>query len=112
MQAVRIIAWVALLVALVLFAASNWTPVEVTIWDGIVAETKVPALMLFSFLIGFLPMWLLHHGTNWRFRRRIRSLENAAQSTSLTSPYAEVPPAEPAPGEPQDETGTANPERM
>jgi uncharacterized integral membrane protein len=93
MQAVRIIAWVALLVAAILFATNNWTAVEVMIWDGIVLETKIPALMLLSFLLGFLPMWLLNHGTRWRLHRRIRSLENAAQSVSsvLSPPVATEP---------------------
>lgn len=84
MHAVRLILWLVVLAVIALFAANNWTPVEVLIWEGIVLETKLPALMLFFFLLGFLPMWLVHHGTRWRFRRRIRSLENATQSMTAT----------------------------
>ena len=60
MQIVRTIVWVLLLVALLIFSAFNWNPVEVKIWEGLVLETKIPALVIVSFLIGLVPMWLLH----------------------------------------------------
>ena len=36
MQIVRTIVWVLLLVALLIFSAFNWNPVEVKIWEGLV----------------------------------------------------------------------------
>ena len=59
MQIIRTVIWVLLLVALVLFSLGNWTPVEIKIWEGLILETKLPALVLVSFLLGLLPMWLL-----------------------------------------------------
>ena len=83
MQIVRTIIWVLILVALLAFSFFNWDPVEVTLWDNLVLETKVPALVIVSFLLGLLPMWAYHRSVKWSLGRRIRSLENAARSNAL-----------------------------
>ena len=79
------IVWVILLVAVIIFSWSNWNPVEVTIWDNLVVETKVPALVIISFLIGFLPVWLYSRGVIWSLNRKIRSLEIAAKASSVSA---------------------------
>ena len=79
------IVWVILLVAVIIFSWSNWNPVEVTIWDNLVVETKVPALVIISFLIGFLPAWLYSRGVIWSLNRKIRSLEIAAKASSVSA---------------------------
>lgn len=84
MQIVRTIVWVVLLVLLLGFSFFNWKPVEVQIWDNLVLETKVPALVIVSFLLGLVPMWLIHRGSKWRLQRRITGLENAARAHALT----------------------------
>ena len=86
MQVIRTIVWVLLLVALLLFSINNWQPVEVKIWEGLVLETRLPALVIVSFLAGLLPMWLLHKGARWRLNRRIASLENSVRSVTITTP--------------------------
>ncbi|HEY8603387.1 hypothetical protein [Tsuneonella suprasediminis] len=91
MQIVRTLVWTVLLVLLLAFSFFNWKPVEVQIWSNLVLETKVPALVIVSFLLGLVPMWLLHRGVKWRLGRRIGALETAARS-KLTPP-----PAPPAP---------------
>jgi lipopolysaccharide assembly protein A len=97
MKIVRTIVWVLLLVALVIFAVNNWSPVEVKIWEGLVLETKIPALVVVAFLIGLVPMWLLHRAARWNAERRIASLESAARAAAMT------PSAPPAAGPPADE---------
>ena len=97
MQIVRTIVWVLLLIVLLIFSINNWTPVSVKIWEGLVLETKIPALVVISFLLGLLPMWLLHRITAYAARRRISSLESAARTAAVT-PVA--PPPEPAPSIP------------
>jgi len=92
MQIVRTVVWVLLLAALLVFSAFNWTPVEVKIWQGMVLETKIPALVIVSFLLGLLPMWLLHQGSKWRLNRRISSLETAHR-TAVANAAAAPPPA-------------------
>ena len=93
MQIVRTIVWVLLLVILLIFSINNWNPVEVKIWEGLVLETKIPALVVISFLLGLLPMWLLHRITAYSARRKITSLQTAALTASAR---AVAPPGEPA----------------
>ncbi len=97
MQLFRTILWVVILAALLAFSFFNWREVEVTIWENLVLETKVPALVIVSFLLGLIPMWMIHRGAKWRLNRRISSLEAAAESQRrLATPSAT--PAAPAPG--------------
>ena len=97
MQVIRTVAWVVLLVALLTFSFFNWKPVEVQIWDNLILETKVPALVIVSFLLGLVPMWLLHRGAKWRYRRRISALETAARNNAATAAAAQVAQSAPEP---------------
>ena len=109
MAIVRTILWVLLLAALLLFAANNWTPVEVRIWENLVLNTKLPALIILAFLAGLVPLWLLHRARVWNLKRRIASLESAvrtaalapdtapASSTAVTAPATPSPSPVPAP---------------
>ena len=90
MQVVRVIIWVILLVVVIIFSWSNWNPVEVTIWENLVVETKVPALVIISFLLGFLPTWLYARGVIWSLNRKIRSLEIAAKASSVSAAAREA----------------------
>jgi len=108
MQIVRTIVWVLLLVALLLFSINNWNPVEVKIWEGLVLETKVPALVVIAFLLGLVPMWLMHRVSQWYFKRRLGSLENAA-ARAAAMPPAPAPAAEPLPEEPRLDAAAADP---
>ncbi len=97
MNIVRTIVWVLLLVALLMFSAFNWKPVEVKIWEGLLVETKIPALVVIAFLIGLVPMWLVHRASRWNYDRRIASLESAARASAMAHP---APAAAPLPEEP------------
>ena len=92
MQIIRTATWVLVLVALLLFSVNNWTTVEVKIWEGLILETRLPALVILSFLLGLLPMWLLHLGARWRWNRRISALENTVKAVA-PSPSTPVPSA-------------------
>ncbi len=93
MQIVRTIVWVLLLVALLLFSINNWQDVEVKIWEHLILQTKLPALVIAAFLLGLLPMWLLNKGTRWRFTRRINALENTVKAASVSAPVVTPEPA-------------------
>jgi len=95
MAIVRTVLWVLLLAALLLFAANNWTPVEVRIWESLVLETRLPALVIVAFLLGLVPLWLLHRARVWNLKRRIASLESAVRTAALAS---DTPHAPAAPG--------------
>lgn len=93
MHIVRTIVWVVLAIALLIFSYNNWAPVEVKIWEDLILETKKPVLVILSFLIGFLPVWLLHRGTRWQMKRRISSLETAVRSAlAPVTPAPDTPP--------------------
>jgi len=100
MKIVRTVVWVLLLVALLVFSALNWKPVEVKVWEGLIVETKIPALVVIAFLIGLVPMWLVHRASRWNYDRRIVSLENAARASAMAHP---APAAAPLPEEPRAE---------
>ncbi|HYD23978.1 MAG TPA: hypothetical protein VEB68_04220 [Croceibacterium sp.] len=108
MKIVRTIVWVLLLVALLIFSVFNWSPVEVKIWENLVIETKIPALVIIAFLIGLVPMWLLHRATKWQLHRRIGSLENAARAAAMAPLPVARHAAEPLPEEPRTDLSTAD----
>ncbi|MED5205397.1 MAG: DUF1049 domain-containing protein [Pseudomonadota bacterium] len=95
MQIVRTIGWVLLLFSLLAFSFFNWKPVEVQIWSNLVLETKLPALVVLSFLLGLVPMWLVHRASKWRATRRINALETATSrlATPAPAPAAAAAPA-------------------
>ena len=97
MQIIRTIVWVILLIALLLFSINNWQDVEVKIWEGLILQTKLPALVVTSFLLGLIPMWLLHKGASWRWNRKIGTLENTVRAASVSTPIVPAPAAQPDP---------------
>ncbi len=110
MQIVRTIIWVLILFVILAFSFLNWDTVEVTLWENIVLETKIPALVIVAFLLGLAPMWLYHRSVKWSLNRRIRSLENAAKSNALAQrhePAVSKPVDKPAekPAEPSENSG-------
>lgn len=120
MHIVRTVIWVLLLVGLLLFSIANWDPtVTVRIWDGIVVDTKIPAIVIVAFAIGFVPMWLYHRASKWRLKRKIASLENAARTAAATpvapahdpvdEPVRTEPDARADPDTPLKPTGTYDP---
>jgi len=115
MQIVRTVLWVLIFVGIALFSAINWKPVEVNLWGDFVVETKVPVLVIVSFLLGLVPMWLYHRGAKWSLNRRINSLENAVRSTALSNRHSAPPsaasaaPAAPA-ADPAPATDTLKPD--
>lgn len=109
MKILRTIVWVLAAVGFLIFAAYNWQPVELRLWQNLVLETKLPMLALLAFLAGFLPMWAVHRSVAWGLKRRIRTLENSlktaatAQRADLAGGTATVMPAD----SPVDKPGTS-----
>jgi len=93
MAIVRTLIWVLVTAILVLFAVNNWTPVEVNLWQGLVLETKLPALVTLAFLLGLVPMWAVHRAAKWRLNRRIASLQANTVQPVVAPPPAAAPPA-------------------
>lgn len=83
MRILRTIIWVFVLFGFLIFAIYNWQPVELTLWQNLVLETKLPVLAVLAFLIGFVPMWAYYRSIAWGLNRRIRALENSLKQTAL-----------------------------
>lgn len=94
MQSVRTALWVAMAVLLTLFAVSNATDAKVAIFPGYVAETTLSVVIIFSFLLGFLPPYLVNLGNRWRLQRRIKQQDETI--AMLRPAPAPAPPAVPA----------------
>jgi uncharacterized integral membrane protein len=91
MQLLRTLLLLAITIALVAFIAINWQTVPLNMWpleNGhyIHFEWPVGFIVIVSMLAGFLPMWLLHKGVRWQFKRRISFLENSVKSASQSVP--------------------------
>jgi len=83
MQFLKTLFWVVLTVILVLFAKANWSPVTLRLWGGLEADVKLPVLILFAFLLGFLPTFILYRARLWSLRRRLEPAERSAVPTPI-----------------------------
>ena len=99
MQFLKTLFWIVLTVIAVAFAFKNWTPVTVLLWGNIVVDVKLPVLLFTAFLLGLLPMFILHRASRWRLRRKLEHVErtrgDARPADGTASPGE---PAMPAPG--------------
>lgn len=83
MKILRTIIWVLAAIGFLIFAIYNWQPVELTLWQNLVLETKVPVLVLLAFALGFVPLWAYHLSVKWGLNRRVKALENSLKHTAL-----------------------------
>jgi uncharacterized integral membrane protein len=91
MQFLKTLFWVALAVILVLFAHANWQPATLNLWGGLQADVKLPVLILASFLLGFLPMLIVHRARMWTTKRGW-TRSNAGDRARHRSPLPRRPP--------------------
>jgi putative membrane protein len=89
MQFLKTLFWVVLAIVLVLFARANWTQVTINLWGGLLADVKLPVLVLVAFLLGFLPTFLIYRSRLWALKRRVE--------TSQPMIVANQPGAKPTP---------------
>jgi lipopolysaccharide assembly protein A len=86
--------WVLLAVIVALFSVRNWYDVRLNLWGDIQADVKIPILLLFVFLIGFLPTWLIMRARVWGHRRKIEAIErHHATATPTPADAEETEPA-------------------
>ena len=86
MQFLKTLFWVLIAVVVVLFVSRNWSDVTLNLWGDIQADIKIPILLLFVFLLGFLPTWLLMRTRIWSHRRKVDALERSRVSPAATAP--------------------------
>ena len=97
MRFLKTLIWVTVIVGLVVFAINNWVPVSVSLWGGLRLDSKLPALVIAAFLLGFFPLYFVHRTMLWRMKRRIMSLEGNQRSYVPPTPVS--PPPTYAPGD-------------
>jgi uncharacterized integral membrane protein len=102
-QFLKALFWFLILGVITAFAVTNWHPVEVQWWSGLVADVNLPFLILVAFLLGLIPMLLLYHTVRWRYRQRISMLERTLEDMRAVH-AAPAPPI--APVEPGDTVAT------
>jgi lipopolysaccharide assembly protein A len=99
MRFLKTLIWVTIIVGLIVFAVNNWTPVSVSLWGGLILDTKLPALVIAAFLLGFFPLWFLHRTMLWRMKRRILTLEGNQRTASFPAAAPVSPPPSYASGD-------------
>ena len=102
MQFLRTLFWVVVAIVAAIFAMNNWHTVEVSLWGGLVADAKLPVLLLGAFLVGLVPTFVVYRTTRWRLRRRLDQAERAlaearAPIAGTALPDGPAVPADPLP---------------
>jgi uncharacterized integral membrane protein len=82
MQFLKTLFWVVLAVIVVLFAKGNWKAVELKLWGGLVADVKLPILLIGAFLLGFLPTLLVYRARIWAMRRRMEPVDRSVAAVA------------------------------
>jgi len=91
MRFLKTLIWVTVIVGLIVFATNNWVPVSVSLWGGLRLDSKLPALVIAAFLLGFFPLYFVHRTMLWRMKRRIMSLEGNQRSYAPPAPVSPPP---------------------
>jgi uncharacterized integral membrane protein len=91
MRFLKTLIWVTVFVGLIVFAVNNWVPVSVSLWGGLRLDSKLPALVIAAFLLGFFPLYFVHRTMLWRMKRRIISLEGNQRSYAPSAPVSPRP---------------------
>jgi putative membrane protein len=86
MRFLKTLIWVTVIVGLIVFATNNWEPISVSLWGGLRLDTKLPALVIVAFLLGFVPLYILHRTQIWRMKRRILTLEGSQRTMAAPPP--------------------------
>ena len=71
MSFLKTLFWIVLSAVVVLFSINNWLPTTVNLWGGLQADVKLPILLFFFFLIGFVPTIIYYRTKAWRLGRRL-----------------------------------------
>jgi uncharacterized integral membrane protein len=103
MRVIRTLVWIVITALLVAFIAMNWEKSAVNIWpvEGgyLHFDWPIGFIALVFFLLGLVPMWLLHKAGSWRLNRKISALENSVRVStppSVSADPIDIPEHKPA----------------
>lgn len=91
MQFLKTLFWVIVAVLVAIFFRANWTDVTFKLWGETLVDIKLPILVAISFLIGFLPTWLIYRARLWATKRKLEPYE---RQRATAAPAAADGPAE------------------
>lgn len=101
MRFLKALFWLVVGMLLALLAYANLDEiVSVELWDHIIVDIKLPLLLLITFLVGFLPTFLILRTRIWTLKRRLDSQASmyVANTPAGGIRRAPAPPAEPQEG--------------
>jgi uncharacterized integral membrane protein len=75
MNFLKTLFWVVVAVSLAIFATRNWNDVTINLWGNLQADVKLPVMLFLTFLVGFLPTFLILRGRIWGLRRKLALAE-------------------------------------
>lgn len=90
MNFLRTLFWVVVAVSLAIFATRNWSNVTLNLWGNIQADIKLPFLLFLTFLIGFLPTYIVLRGRIWGLRRKLALAERPTVAPIAAPPGSET----------------------
>ena len=100
MQFLKTLFWVFLAVVTVLFSMANWTIVPVRLSGTLTFDFKLPILVVGSFLLGFLPTWVVYRARIWSLKRRLEGQAAVhvanAPGVAVRNPTVVADPDEPS----------------
>jgi uncharacterized membrane protein YciS (DUF1049 family) len=96
MQFLKTLFWVIVAVVAVLFGYTNWEPVTIRLWGGLLADINLPLLLAVIFLLGFLPTFIIYRARLWSLQRRLDT-QATAHVVSHPAPPRTVTPASNSP---------------
>ena len=98
MQFLKGLFWFLIAVLVAAFVFGNWNEIaKVHLWNDLVADVKLPVLVLICFLAGLLPTLAYQHAIRWRLKQRLAAAERSLEAVRETVVAAAPPPAEPVP---------------
>ena len=89
MNFLKTLFWIVVAVSLAIFATRNWNDVTVNLWGNLQADVKLPIMLLLTFLVGFLPPFLILRGRIWALRRKLALAERPAIAAAPAPPAAQ-----------------------
>lgn len=93
MQFLKTLFWVVVAVLVFFLASRNWHDVTLNLWGDIQLDIKLPVLIGLTFLLGWLPTYLIHRARLWRAKSRLDSFERQQAAARMPDTTPIDPPA-------------------
>ena len=69
MRFLNLLFWLVIVALATSLAIENWRDVTISLWGNLQADIKIPVLLAFIFIAGWLPSYILYRTRLWRLRR-------------------------------------------